>query len=87
MKILLSAFNAKVGRKNIFKLMAGNKSLHEISNDNGVRVVNFATPKNLVGIHRKQALIGGGKRQRRKEKNGKKRNRNCTDEFSLQTFF
>jgi hypothetical protein len=26
----------------------GNDSLHEISNDNGVRVVNFATSKNLI---------------------------------------
>jgi exonuclease III len=48
MKILLGDFNAKVGRKNIFKPTIGNKSLHEISNDNGVRIVNFATSKNLV---------------------------------------
>jgi hypothetical protein len=26
----------------------GNESLHEISNDNGIRVVNFATSKNLT---------------------------------------
>jgi hypothetical protein len=26
----------------------GNESLHKISNDNGVRVVNFATSKNLI---------------------------------------
>jgi hypothetical protein len=48
MTILLSDFNAKVGRENIFKPMTGNESLHEISNDNGVRVVTFATYKNLV---------------------------------------
>jgi hypothetical protein len=36
MKILLGDFNAKVGRKNMFKPTIGNKSLHEISNDNGV---------------------------------------------------
>jgi hypothetical protein len=48
MKILLGDFNAKVGRENIFKLTIGNESLHEISNDNGVRVVNFATSKNLL---------------------------------------
>jgi hypothetical protein len=45
MKILLGDFNAKVGRKFIFKPTMGNESLHEISNDNGVRVVNFATSK------------------------------------------
>jgi hypothetical protein len=41
-------FNSKVGRENIFKPMIGNESLHEISNDSGVRVLNFATSKNLV---------------------------------------
>jgi hypothetical protein len=44
-KILLADFNAKVGRENIFKRTIGNESLHETSNDNGVRVVNFATSK------------------------------------------
>jgi hypothetical protein len=46
MKILLGDFNAKVGREDIFKLTIGNESLHEISNVNGVRLVNFATSKN-----------------------------------------
>ena len=48
MKILLGDFNAKVGRENIFKPTIGNESLHQDSNDNGVRIVNFGTPKNLV---------------------------------------
>jgi hypothetical protein len=48
MKILLGDFNAKVGRENIFKLTIGNESLHQDSNDNGVRIINFATSKNLV---------------------------------------
>jgi hypothetical protein len=48
MKRLLGDFNAKVGRENIFKPTIGNENLHEISNDNDVRVVNFATSKNLV---------------------------------------
>jgi hypothetical protein len=47
MKILLGYFNAKVGREEIFKQTIGTESLHEIGNDNGVRVVNFATSKNL----------------------------------------
>ncbi|PNF22162.1 hypothetical protein B7P43_G05764 [Cryptotermes secundus] len=46
MKLLLGDFNAKAGREDIFKPTIGNESLHEISNDNGVRVVNFATSKN-----------------------------------------
>ena len=48
MKILLGDFNAKVGRENIFKPTIGNESLHQHSNDNGVRIVIFATSKNLV---------------------------------------
>jgi hypothetical protein len=47
-KILLVDFNAKVGRENIFKPTIGNESLHQDSNDNGVKIVNFATSKNLV---------------------------------------
>jgi hypothetical protein len=48
MKILLGDFNAKVGRENIFKPIIGNESLHEVSNDNGVRVINVTTSKNLI---------------------------------------
>jgi len=48
MKKILGDFNAKVGRENIFKPSIGNESLHQYSNDNGVRIVNFATSKNLV---------------------------------------
>jgi exonuclease III len=43
MKILLGDFNVKVGREDIFKPTIGNESLHEISKDNGVRLINFAT--------------------------------------------
>jgi hypothetical protein len=50
MKMLLGDFNAKVGRRDIFKPTIGNDSLHEISNDNGVIVVNFATSKNLSKV-------------------------------------
>jgi len=48
MKILLRDFNAKEERENIFKPTIGNESLHKDSNDNGVRIVNIATSKNLV---------------------------------------
>jgi hypothetical protein len=48
MTILLVDFNAKIGREDLFKPTIGNESSHEISNGNGVRVVNFATSKNLV---------------------------------------
>ena len=48
MKILFGDLNAKVGKENIFKPTTGNDSLHQDSIDNGVRIVNFATSKNLV---------------------------------------
>ena len=48
MKILLGDFNAKVERENIFKPTIGNESLHQDSNDSGVRTVNIATSKKLV---------------------------------------
>jgi endonuclease/exonuclease/phosphatase family metal-dependent hydrolase len=47
MKVLLGDFNAKVGREDIFKPTIGNESLHGISDDNGVRLVNIETSKNL----------------------------------------
>jgi hypothetical protein len=48
MKILLVDFNGKLGKEDIFKPIIGNERLHEASNDNRVRVVNFATSKNLI---------------------------------------
>jgi len=46
--MLLGDFNVKVGRENIFKPATGQESLHQDSNDNGVRLVNFTTSKTLV---------------------------------------
>jgi hypothetical protein len=50
MKIFLGDFNAKVGSEDIFNPIIGNESLHEANNNNnnGVRVKNFATSKNLI---------------------------------------
>jgi hypothetical protein len=48
MKILLGEFNAKVGRKGIFKWTTANETSHKISNDIQVRVINSPTPKNLA---------------------------------------
>jgi exonuclease III len=47
MNILFGDLNAKVGREDIFEPTTGNESLQEISNDNGVRLVNLATFKSL----------------------------------------
>jgi hypothetical protein len=44
--------NAKVGKEDIFKPKIGNDSLHEVSNDKGVRVINFVTSKNMSKVQR-----------------------------------
>jgi hypothetical protein len=46
MNLLLGDFNAKLSKEDIFKPTIG--ILCKISNDNGVRAVNFATSKNLT---------------------------------------
>ena len=46
-KIVLGDFNAKVGRESIYKPTVKNESIHQDSNDNGIRIVNFATSKSL----------------------------------------
>jgi hypothetical protein len=48
MQILLGDFKAKVGSEDIFKQTIGNETLHEIINDNGIRLVDFATSKSLT---------------------------------------
>ena len=48
MKMLLGDFNEKVGRENIFQPTIGTESVDPESNDNGIRLVNFATSKNLT---------------------------------------
>jgi hypothetical protein len=51
MTILLGEFNAKLGREDIFKPIIGNDSLNQYGKNNGVRIVNFVTLKNLVIKH------------------------------------
>jgi hypothetical protein len=47
MKMLLDDFTTKVCREDIFKPKIGNEGSHEISNNTVIRVVNFATSRNL----------------------------------------
>jgi len=42
-KFLLGNFNANVRKENIFKPTIGNDTLHQDSNDEGVRIVKFTT--------------------------------------------
>jgi hypothetical protein len=48
MASLLADFNSRLGREDILKSKIGNESLHEISNENGVRVVNVSKLQNLI---------------------------------------
>jgi hypothetical protein len=50
-KIMLGDFNAKLGGADIFKPKIGNESLREGSNDNGVRVVNFASSPHCCTVN------------------------------------
>jgi hypothetical protein len=70
--MLLGDFNAKVDKEDIFKPTIGDVSLNKISTDNGVRVVKFATSKNLTvkstmfphrNIHRVTWTFPDGKTQ------------------------
>jgi len=45
---VLGDFSGNVGRVDVFKPIVRNESSHEICDDNGVRVVKFATSKNLI---------------------------------------
>lgn len=47
-KIILGDMNAKVGRELAFRPTIGKHSLHEISNDNGERLVDFAALVNMT---------------------------------------
>ena len=44
----VTRFNAKLEKDDIFKPIIGYESPHQDSNDNGIRIANFATSENLV---------------------------------------
>ena len=46
-KIILGDFNAKVGKENIHKNTIGNGSLHNETNNNGIKMIHFEVSKCL----------------------------------------
>lgn len=47
-KIIVGGLNAQIGRESSYRFIIGQESIHVTSNDNGVRVINFAVSKDLV---------------------------------------
>ena len=47
-KIVIGDLNAQVGRERVFSSIIGSHSLHKESNDNGIRLINFAAMMNMV---------------------------------------
>uniref|UniRef100_A0A2C9KQI7 Endonuclease/exonuclease/phosphatase domain-containing protein n=1 Tax=Biomphalaria glabrata TaxID=6526 RepID=A0A2C9KQI7_BIOGL len=46
-KIVLEYFNAKIGKESAFIPIIGQESLHEETNNNGIRLVDFASGKGI----------------------------------------
>jgi hypothetical protein len=44
---LLGDFNAKLGKEQLYKDITGRHSIHEVTNNNGLRLVQYATINNF----------------------------------------
>jgi exonuclease III len=57
LKMIVGDFNAKIGRENIYRPIIGPNSLHEISNDNGTKLIHFASSQELTISQGRTELI------------------------------
>lgn len=47
-KLIMGDFNAKIGKEQIYMDTIGKHSLHEQTSENGERLIDFATSKNMI---------------------------------------
>lgn len=47
-KILIGGFNVKIGKEDIYRPTFGPNNLHDISNDNGIQLINLCLAKGLT---------------------------------------
>ncbi|PNF20250.1 hypothetical protein B7P43_G15723 [Cryptotermes secundus] len=47
-KIIIGDMKAKVGNEDVYRSVIGKHTLHNKSNDNGMRLINFASSRNMV---------------------------------------
>lgn len=48
MKVITEDLNARVGKEDIYQSTIEKYNLHEITNDNGQRLINFAASKDII---------------------------------------
>jgi hypothetical protein len=47
-KIIIGDMNAKVGNEDVYRPVIGKHGLHNTSNDNGMRLINFPSSRNMA---------------------------------------
>jgi hypothetical protein len=47
-KILVGDMNAKVGKENMYRPTIGKESIHDVSNNNSIRLTDFAISRNMT---------------------------------------
>jgi hypothetical protein len=47
-KILVGDMNAKVGKVKFYRPTIGKESIHDVSNNNGIRLTDFAISRNMI---------------------------------------